>query len=61
MATLKYGKMEYKLCGHPHTHKHGKMPNGHQRYFCLLCKQTFVKTFDTIEMWSFVQKNRNDA
>ena len=40
--------MECKLCGHPKTHKHSKMPNGHQRYFCPFCKQTFVETFDTI-------------
>lgn len=24
------------------------MPNGHQRYFCLQCKQTFAESFDTL-------------
>jgi len=40
--------MECRLCGHAKTHKHGKMPNGHQRYFCLECKQTFSESFDTL-------------
>ena len=40
--------MECKLCGHSKTHKHGKMPNGHQRYYCLECKQTFSESFDTL-------------
>ena len=40
--------MECLLCGHPKTHKHGKMPNGHQRYFCPHCKQTFSERFDTL-------------
>lgn len=39
--------MECKLCGHAKTYKHGKMPNGHQRYFCLQCKQTFSESFNT--------------
>lgn len=40
--------MECRLCGHAKTHKHGKMPNGHQRYYCLQCKQTFSESFDTL-------------
>jgi len=40
--------MECKLCGHPKTHKHGKMPKEHQRYWCLGCKQTFSENFDTL-------------
>ena len=40
--------MECRLCGHCKTHKHGKMPNGHQRYLCLQCKQTFCESFDTL-------------
>lgn len=40
--------MECRLCGHCKTHKHGKMPVGHQRYFCPVCKQTFSESFDTI-------------
>jgi transposase-like protein len=40
--------MECRLCGHPHTHKHGKAPNGSQRYFCPQCKQTFNERFDTL-------------
>ncbi|WP_448527577.1 IS1/IS1595 family N-terminal zinc-binding domain-containing protein, partial [Parathermosynechococcus lividus] len=32
--------MECPLCGHPKAHKHGKMPNGHQRYLCPTCNQT---------------------
>ena len=40
--------MECKLCGHHKTHKHGKMPNGHQRYFCPECKRTFCENFDTL-------------
>lgn len=43
--------MECRLCGHFKTHKHGKMPNGHQRYFCLECKQTFSESFDTLYYW----------
>jgi len=43
--------MECKLCGHSKCHKHGKMPNGHQRYFCLNCKQTFSESFDTLYYW----------
>lgn len=40
--------MECRLCGHSKTHKHGKMPNGHQRYFCPQCQQTFSESFDTL-------------
>jgi transposase-like protein len=40
--------MECHLCGHPSTHKHGKAPNGSQRYFCPQCKQTFNERFDTL-------------
>ena len=43
--------MECRLCGHSKTHKHGLMPNGHQRYFCLQCKQTFSESFDTLYYW----------
>lgn len=38
--------MQCKLCGHSKTYKHGKMPNGHQRYLCLQCKQTFSENFN---------------
>ena len=40
--------MECRLCGHPRTHKHGKAPNGSQRYFCPHCQQTFNERFDTM-------------
>jgi len=40
--------MECRLCCHPSTHKHGKAPNGSQRYFCPQCKQTFNQRFDTL-------------
>jgi len=43
--------MECLLCGHCKTHKHGKMPNGHQSYFCPQCKQTFSESFDTLHYW----------
>lgn len=43
--------MECRLCGHPKSHQHGKMPNGHQRYFCPECKQTFSERFDTLYYW----------
>ncbi len=36
------------LCSHDKTYKHGKTSKGSQRYRCLLCKQTFTNTFDTI-------------
>lgn len=40
--------MECRICGHLSTHKHGKAPNGSQRYFCPTCKQTFNERFDTL-------------
>ena len=40
--------MECPLCGHPKAHKHGKMPNGHQRYLCIACQQTFSENFDSL-------------
>jgi len=43
--------MECRLCGHSKTHKHGKMSNGHQRYLCPVCKQTFSESFDTLYYW----------
>jgi transposase-like protein len=46
--------MECKLCGHSKTHKHGKMPNGPQRYYCLECKQTFSESFDTLYYYRHV-------
>ena len=50
--------MECKLCGHPKTHKHGKMHNGHQRYLCPLCRKTFVETFDTIYYYKHVSPEK---
>ncbi len=46
--------MECRLCAHPKTHKHGKMPNGHQRYFCPKCQQTFSESFDTLYYYRHV-------
>jgi transposase-like protein len=40
--------MNCPLCGQAKAHKHGKMPNGHQRYLCPACKQTFSENFDTL-------------
>lgn len=40
--------MECPLCGHSKAHKHGKMPNGHQRYLCPVCHQTFGESFDSL-------------
>ena len=40
--------MECPLCGYTKTHKHGKMPNGHQRYLCPTCRQTFSESFDSL-------------
>jgi len=40
--------MQCLLCNHPKAHKHGKMPNGHQRYLCPICKQTFSESFDRL-------------
>ncbi|NJM66124.1 MAG: hypothetical protein HC851_10935 [Acaryochloris sp. RU_4_1] len=42
--------MECKLCGHNKTYKHGTMPNGHQRYRCLECKQTVSESFDSLRL-----------
>ena len=36
------------LCGHTKAYKHGKMPNGHQRYLCPVCGQTFSENFDSL-------------
>ena len=40
--------MECPLCGHHKAHKRGKMPNGHQRYLCPTCQQTFCESFDSL-------------
>jgi len=40
--------MQYPLCGHEKTHKHGKTSKGRQRYLCPHCEKTFTDTFDTI-------------
>ena len=40
--------MQCLLCNHPKAHKHGKMPNGHQRYLYPICKQTFSESFDSL-------------
>src|SRR4028119_2403453 len=40
--------MDCPLCGHAKAHKHGKMPNGHQRYLCPICHQTFSESFDSL-------------
>jgi transposase-like protein len=40
--------MDCPLCGHVKPHKHGKMPNGHQRYFCPACRQTFTESFESL-------------
>ena len=40
--------MECRLCGYSSTYKHGKAPNGSQRYFCPQCQQTFNERFDTL-------------
>jgi transposase-like protein len=50
--------MECRLCGHPKTHKHGKMPNGHQRYLCPAWKQTFAESLDTLYSWRRVSPQR---
>jgi transposase-like protein len=50
--------MECRLCAHPKTHKHGKMPNGHQRYFCPQCKQTFSESFDTLYYYRHVNPDQ---
>ncbi len=40
--------MECPLWGHVKAHRHGKMPNGHQRYLCPACHQTFSESFDSL-------------
>jgi transposase-like protein len=40
--------MECPLCGHVKAHRHGKTPNGHQRYLCPACHQTFSESFDSL-------------
>lgn len=39
--------MQCPLCGHAQAHKHGLMPNSHQRYLCPACDQTFTESFDS--------------
>jgi len=46
--------MECPLCGHLKTHKHGKMPNGYQRYCCPACDKTFTERFDTLYYYRHV-------
>jgi transposase-like protein len=36
------------LCGHAKAQRHGKMPNGHQRYLCPAYHQTFSESFDSL-------------
>jgi len=50
--------MECQLCGHLSTHKHGKAPNGSQRYFCPQCKQTFNERFDTLYYYRHVSEEQ---
>ena len=40
--------MECPLCGHAKAHRHGRMPNGYQRYLCPACHQTFSESFDSL-------------
>ena len=40
--------MECPLCGHHKAHKHGKIPNGHQRYLCPASQQTISESFDSL-------------
>lgn len=46
--------MECSLCGHTKAYKHGKMPNGYQRYCCPVCNQTFTERFDTLYYYRHV-------
>jgi transposase-like protein len=50
--------MECLLCGHPKTQKNGKMPNGHQRYYCLNCNKTFSENFNTLYYWGRVNEEQ---
>jgi transposase-like protein len=52
--------MECRLCGYCKVHKHGKMPNGHQRYLCPNCKQTFSESFDTLYYYRHVSPEQID-
>jgi transposase-like protein len=52
--------MECRLCGHAKPHKQGKMPNGHQRYFCTHCQQTFAESFDTLYYYRHITPERID-
>lgn len=36
------------------------MPNGHQRYFCPECKQTFSESFDTLYYYRHVSPEQID-
>ena len=40
--------MQCPLCDYLKAHKHGKMRNGHQRYLCPGCGQTFSESFDSL-------------
>jgi transposase-like protein len=40
--------MECPLCARAKAHKHGMMPNGHQRYLCPGCHRTFSESFDSL-------------
>lgn len=52
--------MECRLCGYCKVHKHGKMPNGHQRYYCPQCKQTFSESFDTLYYYRHISPEQID-
>lgn len=36
------------------------MPNGHQRYFCPNCKQTFSESFDTLYYYRRIHPEQMD-
>lgn len=40
--------MQCPLCDRAKAHKHGRMPNSHQRYLCPACGQTFSQSFDSL-------------
>jgi transposase-like protein len=50
--------MECLLCGHHKTQKNGKMPNGHQRYYCPNCHKTFSEKFNTLYYWRKVNEEQ---